>query len=190
MPEPSASEPIGGLLQSADEAATLVGIKNGIEPPRIQPGYRNILQRACRLSVSTQRRLVAGSTTGLSQGRGPLPTAANRKHHQPYAIARARGRHRPARSPREGCRPAELTDLLEHPSAVDAGDLIGIEAHARSESWFAAVSVRCACRPMPKRSLQIARLRRAWTGSGVWCVLRVARTGQVLIVAALQRPVP
>jgi hypothetical protein len=83
---------------------------------------------------------------------------------------------------------AELTDLLEHPAAVHAGDLIGM-GYRRSRTLVRHVVSTWYLRPMPME-LPAYRTARGVDGSGVWPVLRMVRTDQVLLAAALQEPVP
>jgi hypothetical protein len=55
VPKAPACELIGGVLQAPHELSTLIGAKDGFEPPRVELDYRNVLhQGACRLHVSGQ----------------------------------------------------------------------------------------------------------------------------------------
>src|SRR5215217_1855585 len=77
----------------------------------------------------------------------------------------------------------------EHATVVHAGDLIGggvsAQPDSRSPRWLhpALASGR-------RTELPACRTAGSVGGWGVWPVLRTVRTGEVLIVAALKRPVP
>jgi len=43
LPQPPATEPLGRRLQATQEAAAAVGVKHGLEPSRVKPGYLNVL---------------------------------------------------------------------------------------------------------------------------------------------------
>lgn len=79
VPKAPACELIGGMLQAAHEATTLVWVKDSFEPPRVELRNRNIVhQRAC--CIPRQWQLSYG---GCSCRRGPLPEAAAGNHDQP-----------------------------------------------------------------------------------------------------------
>jgi hypothetical protein len=135
VPKAPACELIGGVLQTAHELSTLIGVKDGFEPPRVELRYRNILdQRACRLLRQWATEL-----------RGMLvpsrPTTRSSKRETTTSL-RGIARLLMARPPSSSSvaaygawlLAAELTDLLEHPTVVHAGDLIGVGVSAQPDS--------------------------------------------------------
>src|SRR5215203_2110605 len=79
LPQPPATQPLSRQLQATQEAAAGVGVKHGLEPSRVKPGYLNVLQG--HLPPSTSQ------ATGRRRDRQAASPAPRNSKRQPSVPA-------------------------------------------------------------------------------------------------------